>query len=143
MTSPFDQAMMTRTELKEYVKVNPDEPVAETVSKLGVSKQHVYNARHDVGVSKPITMSKKKRLKVVRKSTLEDKDARIAELEKQVEMLKINPNQEVRYIPAPEPEIRYIATPDQISAVRSLESKLVDAKAIIAYLEGKLDGASV
>jgi len=133
MTSPFDQAMMTRTELKEYVKVNPDESVAETVSKLGVSKQHVYNARHDVGVSKPITMSKKKRLKVVRKSTLEDKDARIAELEKQVEMLKVSPNQEVRYI----------ATPDQISAVKRLEAELIDAKAIIAYLERKLNGASV
>ena len=131
MTSLFEQ--MTRTELKEYVKDNPDEPVAETVSKFGVTKQHVYNARHDVGVSKPITMSKMKRLKVVRKSTLEDKDARIAELEKQVEMLKTSPNQEVRYV----------ATPDQISAVRRLESELLDAKAIIAYLERKLNGTSV
>ena len=131
MTSLFEQ--MTRTELKEYVKDNPDEPVAETVSKFGVTKQHVYNARHDVGVSKPITMSKMKRLKVVRKSTIEDKDARIAQLEKQVEMLKISPNQEVRYV----------ATPDQISAVRRLESELLGAKAIIAYLERKLNGTSV
>jgi polyhydroxyalkanoate synthesis regulator phasin len=38
-------------------------------------------------------MSKMKRLKVVRKSTIEDKDARIAELEKQVEMLKTSPNE--------------------------------------------------
>ncbi len=125
--------MMNRTELREYVKDNPDEPVDETVSKFGVSKQHVYNARHDAGVSKPITMSKMKRLKVVRKSTIEDKDARIAQLEKQVEMLKISPNQEVRYV----------ATPDQISAVRRLESELLDAKAIIAYLERKLNGTSV
>ena len=74
-----------------------------------------------------------KRLKVVRKSTIEDKDARIAQLEKQVEMLKISPNQEVRYV----------ATPDQISAVRRLESELLGAKAIIAYLERKLNGTSV
>ena len=125
--------MMNRTELREYVKDNPDEPVDETVSKFGVSKQHVYNARHDAGVSKPITMSKMKRLKVVRKSTIEDKDARIAELEKQVEMLKTSPNQEVRYV----------ATPDQISAVKRLEAELLDAKAIIAYLERKLNGTSV
>jgi hypothetical protein len=78
-------------------------------------------------------MSKKKRLKVVRKSTLEDKDARIAELTAQVEMLKVAPNTEVRYIP----------TPDQVSAVRKLEQELVASKAIITYLEGKLYGASV
>jgi hypothetical protein len=30
--------MMNRTELREYVKDNPDEPVDETVSKFGVSK---------------------------------------------------------------------------------------------------------
>jgi hypothetical protein len=135
MTSPFDQ--MTRADLKEYVKVNPDEPVAETVSKLGVSKQHVYNARHDVGVSKPITMSKKKRLKVVRKSTIEDKDARIAELEKQVEMLKTSPNEKTTS------HVDNKTVIDLINRARKFETELLDAKAIIAYLERKLDGASV
>jgi hypothetical protein len=108
-------------------------PCADVATLFECPKQQVYHARHDVGVSKPVTMSKKKRLKVVRKSTIEDKDARIAQLEKQVEMLKVSPNQ----------EIRYIATPDQISAVRRLEAELVDAKAIIAYLERKLNGTSV
>jgi hypothetical protein len=128
---------MTRADLKEYVKVNPDEPVAETVSKLGVSKQHVYNARHDVGVSKPITMSKKKRLKVVRKSTIEDKDARIAELEKQVEMLKTSPNEKTTS------HVDNKTVIDLINRARKFETELLDAKAIIAYLERKLDGASV
>ena len=135
MTSPFDQ--MTRADLKEYVKINPDEPVAETVSKLGVSKQHVYNARHDVGVSKPITMSKKKRLKVVRKSTIEDKDARIAELEKQVEMLKTSPNEKTTS------HVDNKTVIDLINKARKFETELLDAKAIIAYLERKLNGTSV
>jgi hypothetical protein len=135
MTSPFDQ--MTRADLKEYVKVNPDESVAETVSKLGVSKQHVYNARHDVGVSKPITMSKKKRLKVVRKSTIEDKDARIAELEKQVEMLKTSPNEKTTS------HVDNKTVIDLINKARKFETELLDAKAIIAYLERKLNGTSV
>jgi hypothetical protein len=137
MTSPFDQTMMTRTELKEYVKDNPDEPVAETVSKFGVTKQHVYNARHDVGVSKPITMSKKKRLKVVRKSTIEDKDARIAELEKQVEMLKTSPNEKTTS------HVDNKTVIDLINRARKFETELLDAKAIIAYLERKLNGTSV
>jgi len=72
-------------------------------------------------------------LQVVRKKTLVEKDQRIVELEKQIEMLKISPNQ----------EIRYVATPDQISAVRRLESELLDAKAIIAYLERRLNGTPV
>ena len=135
MTSPFEQ--MTRTELKEYVKDNPDEPVAETVSKFGVTKQHVYNARHDVGVSKPITMSKKKRLKVVRKSTIEDKDARIAELEKQVEMLKTSPNEKTTS------HVDNKTVIDLINRARKFETELLDAKAIIAYLERKLNGTSV
>ena len=135
MTSPFEQ--MTRTELKEYVKDNPDEPVAETVSKFGVTKQHVYNARHDVGVSKPITMSKKKRLKVVRKSTIEDKDARIAELEKQVEMLKTSPNEKTTS------HVDNKTVIDLINKARKFETELLDAKAIIAYLERKLNGTSV
>ena len=135
MTSLFEQ--MTRTELKEYVKDNPDEPVAETVSKFGVTKQHVYNARHDVGVSKPITMSKKKRLKVVRKSTIEDKDARIAELEKQVEMLKTSPNEKTTS------HVDNKTVIDLINRARKFETELLDAKAIIAYLERKLNGTSV
>jgi hypothetical protein len=125
--------MLDREALKEFVKANPDMSCADVAVLFECSKQKVYHARHDAGVSKPVTMSKKKRLKVVRKSTLEDKDARIAELTAQVEMLKVAPNTEVRYI----------ATPEQLSAVRKLEQELVASKAIITYLEGKLYGASV
>jgi len=112
--------MISLPKLMVYVKDNPSEPVAEISSKFGVNKQFVYNARHRAGVSVP-------------KKTLAEKDYRIAELENQIEMLKVNPNQEVRYV----------ATPDQISAVRRLEAELLDAKAIIAYLERKLNGTSV
>ena len=128
--------MINLHELKAYVKEHPNQPVAEIASNFGVTKQFVYNARHRAGVSVPAPKPKrspKAGLQVVRKKTLTDKDHRIAELEKQVEMLKISPNQEVRYV----------ATPDQISAVRRLESELLDAKAIIAYLERKLNGTSV
>lgn len=128
--------MIRLPELMAYVKDNPNEPVSEISSKFGVTKQFVYNARHRAGVSVPTPKPKrsaKAGLRVVRKKTLTDKDHRIAELEKQIEMLKISPNQEVRYV----------ATPDQISAVRRLEAELLDAKAIIAYLERKLNGAPV
>jgi len=137
MTSPFKENNMIRfPKLMVYVKDNPNEPVAETSSKFGVTKQFVYNARHRAGVSVPTPKPKrtsKAGLRVVRKKTLADKDHRIAELENQIEMLKVSPNQEIRYIP----------TPDQISAVRRLEAELLDAKAIIAYLERKLNGTSV
>lgn len=128
--------MIKLPELKAYVKEHPNQPVAEIANNFGVTKQFVYNARHRAGVSVPTPKPKrspKAGLQVVRKKTLVEKDQRIVELEKQIEMLKISPNQ----------EIRYVATPDQISAVRRLESELLDAKAIIAYLERKLNGAPV
>lgn len=125
--------MLDREALREFVKANPDMPCLDVAELFECTKQQVYHARHEAGVAKPVTMPKKKRLKVVRKSTLEDKDARIAELTAQVEMFKVAPNTEVRYIP----------TPDQVSAVRKLEQELIAAKAVISYLEGKLYGASV
>ena len=82
-------------------------------------------------------MSKKKRLKVVRKSTIEDKDARIAELEKQVEMLKTSPNEKTTS------HVDNKTVIDLINRARKFETELLDAKAIIAYLERKLNGTSV
>jgi len=127
--------MVNHTELREFVKDNPDMKTEEIVERFGCTKQNVYSARHDVGVAKPLTMSKMKRLKVVRKSTINGKDARIEELEKQVEMLKISPNVEVKYV----------ATPDQISAVNKLEKhiealdkQIIGYKAVINYLEHQL-----
>ena len=128
--------MLDRLALKDFVKANPEMPCADVADLFECQKQHVYHARHNVGVSKPVTMTKKKRLKVVRKSTLEDKDARIAELEKQVEMLKINPNEKTNHV-----DKKFAV--GLINQARKFETELLDAKAIIAYLEGKLDGASV
>lgn len=128
--------MTDRTSLKEYVKNHPEESAASIAELFGVDRQRVYTARHEMGVSNPTPKPKrspKAGLKIVRKKTLAEKDARIAELEKQVDMLKISPNLEVKYIP----------TPDQLSAVRKLETQLAEAKTIIAYLERKLDGTSV
>ena len=128
--------MTDRNALKEYVKNHPEESAASVAEKFGVDRQRVYTARHDMGVSVPAPKPKrspKANLKIVRKKTLAEKDARIAELEKQVDMLKISPNQEVKYIP----------TPDQLSAVRKLEAQLAEAKTIIAYLERKLNGTPV
>lgn len=124
------------TEVRKYVKENPNESVAVVASKFDVGKQFVYNARHREGVSVPAPKpqrSPKAGLKIVRKRTLIEKDKRIAELEKQIETLKTSPNQQVRYV----------ATPDQVSAVRKLEQELVAAKAVISYLEGKFYGAPV
>lgn len=127
--------MTVRKELIDFVRDNPNMPTTEIVERFGCTKQHVYTARHSAGVSKPLTMSKKKRLKVVRKSTLDVKDARIEELEKQVEMLKISPNVEVQYV----------ATPDQVSAViklekhiEALDKQIIGYKAVINYLEHQL-----
>ncbi len=136
-TSLFEESKMIRlSELTAYVKDHPNQPVAEISQNFGVTKQFVYNARHRAGVSTPMPKPKrspKAGLQIVRKKTLTEKDKRIAELEKQVEMLKISPNQEVKYVP----------TPDQLSAVRRLEAQLAEAKTIIAYLERKLDGTTV
>jgi hypothetical protein len=125
--------MFDYSALKEFVKNNPDVPAKEAAEKFGCTLQKVYTARYSVGVSKPITMQKKKGLKVVRKSTLDAKDNRIEELEKELE----------EWRSGVKTEIRYIATPDQVSAVKHLECQLLDAKAVIAYLEGRLRGTSV
>ena len=122
-------------ELQEFVKAHSEMPSGEVAELFNCSRQDVYHARHNAGVSKPITMTRKKRLKVVRKSTIDNKDARIEELEKQIDMLKIAPNVEVKYV----------ATPDQVSAVaalekhiESLDKQIIGYKAVINYLEHQL-----
>lgn len=126
-------------EIQEFVKAHPEMPSGDVAALFNCSRQHVYHARHSVGVSKPVTMTRKKKLKVVRKSTIDNKDARIEELEKQIDMLKIAPNVEVKYV----------ATPDQVSAVAALEKRIesldkqiIGYKAVINYLEHQLASAA-
>ena len=50
-----------------------------------------------------------------------------------MEVLKNTPNTEYKYVP----------TPEQLSAARRLEAELLDAKAVIAYLEKRAYGSPV
>lgn len=154
--------MTNRTELKEFVKNNPDVPTAEVAEKFGCTNQNVYSARHDVGVSKPLTMTKMKRLKVVRKSTIVSKDARIAQLERQIEalqydsvrvqeltdqvaMLKVSPN-EKNVEAVSEWEQKHNAALYHINhlekKVDGFEKQIIGYKAVINYLEHQLASAA-
>ena len=73
--------MFDYSKLKEFVLANPDVATKDVVEKFNCTSQQVYTARHAVGVAKPVTMQKKKRLKVVRKSTLSLKDREIKRLQ--------------------------------------------------------------
>lgn len=134
------------TSLRDFVKENPDMPVAEVCAKFNCSKQNVYIARYDAGVTKPNLKLRAKPakpgLKTVRNQTLLSKERkikelseRVAELTDQLDMMKTSPNQKS--------EVLYIPTPDQLSLIPKLEKDLVAANAIIAYLEGKLYGSPV
>lgn len=125
--------------LKEFVKKNPDAPTDDVVALFGCSKQNVYQARHNAGVSKKLTMTKKKRLAVVRKSTIENKDTRIAELEKQIEQLKISPNEksvESDWKNKHDGAMHHIA--ELTGVLDKLEKQIIGYKAVINYLEHQL-----
>jgi len=133
--------MVNHTELREFVKDNPDMKTDEIVERFGCTKQNVYSARHDVGVAKPLTMSKMKRLKVVRKSTIDNKDARIEELEAQILQLKISPN--VKDVKADsEWEQKHNAALYHINhlekKIDGFEKQVIGYKAVINYLEHQL-----
>jgi len=129
--------MFDYSELKEFVLANPDVATKDVVEKFNCTSQQVYTARHAVGVSKPSTMPKKKRLKVVRKATMDAKDQRIQELEGELrtwmgsweaEMERIWDAAEAKYQ----------------TALAKSQDELTQAKAVIAYLEKKVaHGASV
>jgi hypothetical protein len=123
--------------LKEFVKEHPDAPAKEAAEKFGCTLQKVYTARHAVGVSKPVTMQKKKRLKVVRKTTLDAKDQRIQELEKELVDWAVDLENEKQ-------RIWETAERGFHGLVASLQEELMQAKAVIVYLEKKVaHGASV
>lgn len=83
--------MLDRNALKEFVKNNPDVPTKEIAEKFECTRQNVWTARHAVGVAKKSTMPKKRGLKVVRKSTLIDKDNEIKRLTEELDAAnKIN-----------------------------------------------------
>jgi polyhydroxyalkanoate synthesis regulator phasin len=150
--------MVNHAELREFVKDNPDMKTNEIVERFGCTNQNVYSARHDVGVSKPLTMTKMKRLKVVRKSTIVSKDARIAQLERQIEalqydsvrvqeltdqvaMLKVSPN-EKNVEADSEWEQKHNAALYHINhlekKIDGFEKQVIGYKAVINYLEHQL-----
>jgi hypothetical protein len=71
------------TKLVEYMRANPLQSIGQIAAAVGCDRQYVYNVRHRSGISKKVTMPKRKKLQVVRKTTLTAKDTRIAELEQE------------------------------------------------------------
>lgn len=129
--------MFDYSELKEFVLANPDAATKDVVKKFNCTSQQVYTARHAVGVAKPVTMQKKKRLKVVRKTTLDAKDQRIQELEKELVDWAVDLENEKQ-------RIWETAERGFHGLVASLQEELMQAKAVIVYLEKKIaNGASV
>lgn len=129
--------MFDYSKLKEYVLANPDAATKDVVAKFNCSAQQVYTARHAVGVAKPITMSKKKNLKVVRKATLDAKDQRIQELENELRLWMNSLEEEMDRI-WDAAEAKYQAD------LSRLKDDLMQAKAVIGYLEKKVaNGSSI
>jgi hypothetical protein len=138
--------MVNHAELREFVKDNPDMKTEEIVERFGCTKQNVYSARHDVGVAKPLTMSKMKRLKVVRKSTIDSKDARIEQLQALVDQMTNSPIQKVaESISDSETMQKYNAAVYHINhlekKVDGFEKQIIGYKAVINYLEHQLAAA--
>ena len=128
----------------QFVKENPDMPVAEVCAKFNCKKQHVYVARYEAGVTKKTPKPPAKpKLKTVRKQTLLSKDRkikelsdRVAELTDQLEMLKANPNQvnidsqwKQKYDGA-------------VHHIDNLEKQITGYKAVVNYLEHQLAKAA-
>ena len=122
----------SKREVLEIVKANPTMGAHEIVKQFNCDLGRVNHARSELGMSqkRPFAprggASKRAQLAAYSKR-------RIEELEKEVQMLKINPNTEIKYVP----------TPDHLSAARRLEAELLDAKAVIAYLEKRAYGTPV
>ena len=124
-------------ELIAFVKENPTMQGKVVAEKFQCKIHDVYNARYKAGVSARYTMSKKKGLKVVRKTTLSAKDQRIQELEKELADWSADIENEKQ-------RIWETAERGFHGLIASLQEELVQAKAVIVYLEKKIaHGASV
>jgi len=121
----------SKKEILEIVKQNPTMKAIQISKQFKCDLSRVHHARSELGLSDKRPYVPRKRTPNVFKE--EQLKQRIEELLKETEMLKTHPNQEIRYVP----------TPEQISAARKLETELLEAKAVIAYLEKRLYGTSV
>jgi len=139
----------TMEEVRAFVRQNPTMSPIDISKAIGCDRGRAYNARCVEGVSKPTprfnSIAPKAGLKTVRISTLQAKDSRIAELEEELLELKTRPE-----FVKPEPtileRITYVQTDKSIeleAKVEKLISELVEARAVISYLEKKLHGTPV
>jgi len=139
----------TLEEVRAFVRLNPEMQPSQIAKTINCDLGRAYNARCMEGVSRPTprfnSAPQKAGLKVVRSSTLEAKDKRIAELEDEILELKTRPD-----FAKPEPTIieRIKFVPSEPSAeleaeVVKLRAELSEARVVISYLEKKLHGTSV
>jgi len=139
----------TMEEVRAFVRKNPTMQPAEIVKAINCDWGRACNARHLEGVTRPSprfnSVALKAGLRTVRISTIKAKDDRIAQLEDEVLELKTRPD-----FVKPEPTILERVTYVQTDASIELEAKLeklcaelVEARAVISYLEKKLHGTSV
>jgi hypothetical protein len=133
--------MLDYAPIKEFVKKNPEAPAKDVAKKFGCTLQNVYTARHAAGVSKPLTMTKKKRLKVVRKSTLDD---HIAEIRSLREQLKVS-DSATKTDDGKDWKAEYDLA---VLHIKKIERLLAERQVVIGYLEHQLfsranDGATV
>ena len=128
----------SKQEVLQIVKLNPTLTTTELVQKFGIDRGRAYHARSELGVAKKRLNPKRvSGLKTVRTSTLDAKDKRIAELEKELadwldefekEKQKLWETTERRFE----------------NLVGKLHEELMQAKAVIAYLEKKVaNGTSI
>jgi hypothetical protein len=122
----------SKQEVLEIVRQNPTLNAHTIVQKFKCDLGRVNHARSELGIAQKRPFAPRNRSAKSAELAAYSK-RRIDELEKQVEILKTNPNTEIKYVP----------TPEHLSAARRLEAELLDAKAVIAYLEKRTYGSSV
>ena len=122
----------SKREVVEIVRQNPTLDAHTIVKQFNCDLGRVNHARSELGIAQKRPFARRNKMAQSTKLAAYSK-RRIEELEKEVEMLKTNPNT----------EIKYVATPDHLSAARRLETELLDAKAVIAYLEKRTYGSPV
>lgn len=122
----------SKREVLEIVRANPTMGAHEIVKQFNCDLGRVNHARSELGMTQKRPFAPRNRSAKSAQLAAYSKQ-RIEELEKEVQMLKTSPNT----------EIKYVATPEHLSAARRLEAELLDAKAVIAYLEKRLYGTPV
>ena len=139
----------TMEEVRAFVRQNPAMQPIDIAKAIGCDRGRAYNARCVEGVSRPTprfnSIAPKAGLRTVRLSTLKAKDDRIAQLEDEVLELKTRPDF-VKPEPAILERITYVQTDASIELEAKLEklrAELVEARAVISYLEKKLHGTPV